>query len=130
MRIRRVCINGSSFIPQRYHSQMVDTQSQPWDSYLTLPQIRFIPTADHSVSAARAQSHGLSGPSFAISRSVMHLGANRIISNHFKPRLFHSHAFPNSDSSKNTTNSHSSIYPARRSCPTSTFSATRSNGIL
>jgi hypothetical protein len=48
----------------------------------------------------------------------------------FQAPVVHSHAFPNSDSSKNTTNSHWSIYPARGGSPTSTSSATRSNGIF
>jgi hypothetical protein len=43
-----------------------------------------------------------------------------------KPPVVHSHAFPNSDSSKNTTNSHWSIYPARRDPPPALV--LRSNG--
>jgi len=59
---------------------ILGTQSQAW--ILILHSRRSGSSQPHITACLRLglQSHGLSGPRFAISRSPMHLGANRIIS--------------------------------------------------
>jgi hypothetical protein len=94
------------------------------------PQIRFIPTAHHSVSAARAtvarsKRSAIRHQSFGYApRSQSHHFY------HFKPRLSIRMHFPTQTHQRTPRIRTRAFILQRRGSPTSTSSATRSNGIF